>query len=348
MSKGPILVTGVTGFVGGYVALDLLDQGYDVRGTVRNPDRADVAHLRSAADKAGTRLELVAASLLDDDGWDAAVDGVTAVEHVASPAPKYRPMDEEEVIRPAVDGTRRVLQAAARAGVKRIALTSSVDAIRAGHNLSDGRELSEDVWSVVERAEPYAKSKTIAERAAWADAASLGIDLTVLNPSLILGPVQTATTNVSVDIIRQLLTGELSGLPRLGFAPVDVRDVATAHRVVLERPEAIGRRYVLSTEAIWLADIARVLAEEYNPKGYSVPTRAIPGWIVRLGARFDPTLRLALPLLNQPARNSSARARTELGWTTRETRTTILETAESLVAAGIVKPVATFIPSVPG
>lgn len=348
MSKSTVLVTGVSGFVGGHVARELLTHGYNVRGAIRDPGRTALDHLRVVADDAGTELHLVRASLLDDAGWDEAVDGVTAIAHVASPAPKYRPKDEQEVIRPAVEGTQRVLRAAGRSGVKRIVLTSSVDAVRSGHDLSDGRELNEDDWSIAERAEPYAKSKTLAERAAWAEAAALDLELTVLNPSLVLGPLLSADVNVSVEIVRQLLTGEFSGLPHLGFAPVDARDVAAAHRLALESDSAIGRRYILSTQALWLADIARVLAEEYNPKGYSVPTRAIPSWIVRLGARFNPTLRLALPLLDQPARNSSVRARTELGWTTRDVPTTFRETAESLIELKVVEPATTFTPSIPG
>lgn len=336
MSRPLALVTGVTGFLAGHCAIDLLDHGFDIRGTVRDLSRAPVDHLRAAAARTGGRLDLVMASLLDDAGWDAAVDGVTVVEHVASPAPKYRPKDEEELIRPAVDGTLRVLRAAGRAGVRRVALTSSVDAVRSGHDLSDGRERTEDDWSVVERCEPYAKSKTLAERAAWAEAERLGLELVALNPSLVLGPTHSPETNVSVDVVRQLLTRQLPALPRLGFAPVDARDVATAHRLALQVPAAAGRRYILSTEAVWLADIARILAQEYNPRGYRVPDRPIPSWAVRLGARINPIMRLALPLLDAPARTSSARARAELGWTTRDVRTTIVETAESLITTGAV------------
>lgn len=336
MSRPLALVTGVTGFLAGHCAIDLLDHGFDVRGTVRDLSRAPVDHLRVAAARTGGRLDLVEASLNDDAGWDAAVDGVAVVEHVASPAPKYRPKDEAELIRPAVDGTLRVLRAARRAGVRRVALTSSVDAVRSGHDLSDGRERTEDDWSVVDRCEPYAKSKTLAERSAWAEAERLGLELVTLNPSLVLGPTHSPKTNVSVDVVRQLLTRQLPALPRLGFAPVDARDVATAHRLALQTPQAAGRRYILATAPIWLADIAEILAQEYDPRGYRIPRRPIPSWAVRLGAHINPTMRLALPLLDTPARTSSARARAELGWTTRDVRTSIIDTAESLLATGTV------------
>lgn len=336
MPRPLVLVTGVTGYLAGHCAVDLLEHGYDVRGTVRDPRTASVDHLRAAAERTGGHLELVAASLLDDTGWDAAVDGVSAIEHVASPAPKQRPRNEDDVVRPAVDGTVRLLRAAGRASVKRVALTSSIDAVRSGHDLSDGRELTEADWSVVERCAPYAKSKTLAERAAWAEAGQQGLELAVLNPGLILGPVHGPAVNVSVEIVRQLLARELPALPRLGFAVVDARDVAAAHRLALENPRAAGRRYILSTPSLWLADIADMLAAEYDPRGFDVPTRSLPSWAVRLGALFNPTLRLARPLLDNPARTSSARARSELGWTSRDVRSTVLDTAESLIEAGVV------------
>jgi nucleoside-diphosphate-sugar epimerase len=336
MSRPVALVTGVTGFLAGHCAIDLLDHGFDVRGTVRDPSRAPVDHLHAAAARTGGRFDLVVTSLLDDAGWDMAVDGAEVVLHVASPAPKYRPACEEDLIRPAVEGTLRVLRAASYAGVQRVAVTSSVDAVRSGHDMSDGRELTEDDWSVVEHCQPYAKSKTLAERAAWTEAERLGLELVALNPGLILGPTHSPQASVSVEVVRQLLTRQLRALPRLGFAPVDVRDVAAAHRLALQLPHAAGRRYILATEAIWLADIARVLAQEFNPLGYRIPERPVPSWVVRLNARINPTLRPALPLLDAPARISSARARAELGWSTRDVPTTIIETAESLITTGAV------------
>lgn len=341
MDRNMVLVTGVTGFVGGYVAEELLTAGYDVRGVARDPGRAQVEHLHEAAQRAGTRFEVAAASLTSDAGWDAAAEGVRTVAHVASPAPKARPKDEDEVIRPAVDGTRRVLRAAARAGVCRVVVTSSIDAVRSGHDLRDGRVLDEDTWSIAERCEPYAKSKTLAERAAWELAGELDLELVTLLPGLVLGPVRGRNTNVSVDLIRQLMARELPALPHLGFTLVHVRDVAVAQRLALEVDAAAGRRYILATEAIWLADLARVLDEEYGPRGYRIPRRELPSWIVRLGARVNPTMRVALPLLDAPAATSSDSARAELGWSPRPAREAIVDAAESLIAADIVTPART-------
>ncbi|MEO8528666.1 MAG: NAD-dependent epimerase/dehydratase family protein [Pseudolysinimonas sp.] len=338
MARKTVLVTGVTGFLGGYVAEEFLAHGYDVRGTVRNADHPGVAELRDVAARIGGRFDVAVTSLLEDSGWDAAADGVFAVAHVASPAPKQRPRDPASLIRPAVEGTRRVLGAAARAGVARVVVTSSVDAVRSGHDLRDGRVLDEETWSVVSRSEPYAQSKTLAELAAWEVARDRDLELATLLPALVLGPIRRAETNVSVDVIRQLLAKELPALPRLGFAPVDVRDVALAHRLAIEVPAAAGRRYILASDPIWLGDIARVLDEEFGARGFDIPRRALPSAIVKIGARFVPTLRLAMPLLDAPAATSSERARSELEWTSRPAREAIMATAESLIALGVVAP----------
>jgi nucleoside-diphosphate-sugar epimerase len=332
-----VLVTGVTGFLGGHVASDLLAHGYDVRGTVRDPRTAAVAHLRAAAQRSGGRFDLAAADLLDDAGWDAAVAGVDLVAHVASPTPDGRVTDPESAyVRPAVEGTRRVLHAAARAGVARVALTSSIDAARAGHELADGRDRTEDDWAILHRADGYARSKALAERAAWGLAAEHGFELVTLLPGLILGPSYTVDTSVSVAVIRQILARELPGLPRMGIAPVDVRDVAAGHRLALETPAAAGRRYILAGEPIWLPEVARALRDALAPRGYRVPTRTLPSWLVRLAARVNPTLRVSLPYLDAPARTPATRARAELGWTARPWRETVADSAESFIALGAV------------
>ena len=176
---------------------------------------------------------------------------------------------------------------------------------------------------------PFVKSMTLAERAAWDAADALGLELVTLNPGLILGPIHGQPSTYRSTSSGQLLTRTIPALPQLGFTPVDARDVATAHRLALELPQPAGRRYILATESLWLADIARILAEEYNQRGYRVPQRPLPSWAIRFGARVNPSLQLALPMLDQPAATSSVRARTELGWQTRDVRSTILDTAES-------------------
>src|SRR5207302_4823624 len=218
--------------------------------------------------------------------------GCDYVVHVASPFPNETPKSEDELIRPAVDGTLRVLRAASGAGVKRVVLTSSIAAVSSGHR--DEAVRTEADWSVVDRGPAYAKSKTLAERAAWDFARESGIELVAVNPGMVLGPLRGRTVGTSAQVVRRLLTRDVPASPKLGFAPVDVRDVATAHRLALETPAAAGNRYILAGEHLWMRDIAAVLAEEYNPLGYRVPTGSLPTWVLRLLALADPSARPAL------------------------------------------------------
>lgn len=330
-----VLVTGATGFVAGHCIADLLAHGHSVRGTVRSlADPARVAHLRAL----GGDLELVEADLTDDRGWPAAAGGVDVVLHVASPFPATPPRDEDELVRPAVDGTLRVLRAGAAAGVRRVVLTSSVAAINSGHARGDHRLRTEADWSDVDGCSPYPKSKTLAEQAAWRFVADHPeLELVAINAGLVLGPLQHAGAGTSVSIVTRLLNREMPAVPRLGFAPVDVRDLATAHRLAMDSPLAAGNRYICAGDNVWLTELAALLAEEFNPRGFRVPTGTLPYWLMWTLARFDYSLRIGLEFANRPENVSAAKARTELGWRPRTLRESLVDTAHSLVEHGLAK-----------
>jgi len=339
VSKGTVLVTGATGFIAGHCVEELLRHGYAVRGTVRRLETADVTHLCEIADRTGGALELVEATLDDDAGWAAAVQGCVAVWHLASPNPPAAPRRVDDVVRPAVDGTRRVLAAAAAAGtVRRVVLTSSIDAVRHGHDPADRPVRTEADWSDERRSDPYPKSKVRAERAAWAFAAEKGLELVTVLPGLVLGPLQRRERTTSAEVVRLLLTHAMPAVPRLGFAVVDVRDVARAHRLAMESPGAPGNRYIVAGEHLWMGQIAAILADEYGPRGYRVPTRPMPRWLMWTVARFDRTIRLALGYVGVPALVSADKAARELGWTTRPAKESILDMADSMVRLGLVAP----------
>ncbi|HWM01375.1 MAG TPA: NAD-dependent epimerase/dehydratase family protein [Actinophytocola sp.] len=329
MSK--VLVTGATGFLAGHCVAELLEHGHSVRGTVRSlADPARFAHL-------GPDVELVEADLRDDRGWAAAAAGCDAVLHVASPFPDTPPRDERELIGPAVDGTLRVLRAAAAAGVRRVVLTSSIAAVSAGRRPGDDRVRTEADWSDVDRSPAYPKSKTLAERAAWRFVEEHPeLELVTLNPGMILGPVRNASASTSVAVVRRLLNREMPAVPKLGFAMVDVRDLATAHRLAMENPAAAGNRYICAGENRWLPDLAAMLAEEFNPRGHRVPTGRLPYWLMWTIARFDRGLRLGLDFANRPERVDASKAVRELGWRMRPVRESLVDTAESLLAHGVV------------
>ncbi|MEV6277518.1 aldehyde reductase [Nocardia sp. NPDC051832] len=337
-----VLVTGATGFVAGQVITELLEHGYAVRATVRDLSATGKrAHLAEAAARLGGDLEFAAADLDRETGWEAAVSGCAAVFHVASPFPAAPPDNENELITTAVEGTLRVLRAAAASGsVRRVVLTSSIAAITHGHDVHDVVRTEAD-WSVVEKSAAYQKSKTLAERAAWDFVAALPaaarFELVAVNPGMILGPVQSATaTSTSHEPVRLLLSGGVPGSPRVGWATVDVRDLAVLHRLALETPAAAGQRYVAAGEHVWMRDFGRTLAAEFGPRGYRVPTRVLPDLLVRAIALFDKTIRLTVPTLGIEERLSSEKARRELGWTMRPVRGSLLDTAESLIQHGVV------------
>ncbi|WAC91131.1 SDR family oxidoreductase [Mycobacterium sp. Aquia_213] len=332
MSKR-VLVTGGTGFVAGHVIQELLDHGYLVRATVR---RTTIAALPLC-------VEIVRADLDANDGWAEAVADCDYVLHVASPFPATAPDDEEELIRPAVNGTVRVLRAAAASGsVKRVVLTSSIAAITAGHDPRDPTVRTEADWAVVDGCPPYQKSKTLAERAAWDFVEGLPaaqrFQLVVVNPGWVLGPVGAGSVGTSVDLLRRLLVRDVPGPPRMAMAPVDVRDLAIGHRLAMEAPLAAGNRYILAGEEIWMPDAARILAAEFKYRGFRVPTRTVPSWVLRLSARFVRSLRIVPYFLDRHDRVSAAKAQRDLGWTMRPVRESIVDTATSLIERGIVVP----------
>jgi len=336
-----VLVTGASGFIAGHCVRELLENGYDVRGTVRSlPDRARLQHLHEIATGTGRELEVVEADLERDGGWDRAVAGCQAVWHVASPLPKKLPKHEDDLVRPAVEGTRRVLGACAEAGVQRVVLTSSLAAVLYGREHSGSKELTESDWSEPDVCEPYPKSKTLAERAAWDFVATLPaakrFDLAVINPGLVLGPLLDRDAGTSGEIVRRLLVRDMPACPELGWAVVDVRDVALAHRLAMETPAAAGQRYCCAGDHVWMREMAAMLAEEFGPRGYRVPTGRLPYWLLWLIARFDPTIRMTLKSVGNKELISNAKIRTELGMRFRPVRETLVDMAESMIALGVV------------
>jgi nucleoside-diphosphate-sugar epimerase len=331
-----VLVTGATGFIAGHCIEELLRHGYTVRGTVRDKATADVAHLHKIAQDTSGSLELARATLDDDKGWPEAMHGCDYVWHLASPVPSRLPRHEDELIRPAVDGTLRVLRAAVLTStVRRVVMTSSTDAI-VHRNEGPSRLSTEADWSDPEDLAPYPKSKLRAERTAWDFAATHPVELVTINPGLVLGPLHRKQQATSMEVIRLLLARKLPAVPKLSFAPVDVRDIAAAHRLAMETPAAAGQRYICASPAMWMGDIAAVLADEFGPDGYRIPTRPLPYWLMWASARFDKTIRLALSYYGVPVLVSADKAKQELGWIPRPARESIVAAAESLIHHGIV------------
>jgi dihydroflavonol-4-reductase len=328
-----VAVTGATGFVGVHCIANLLGRGYDVRGTIRSQARAgDVEAMlqRSRTERAGS-LRLLEADLTSDAGWNDVMEGCNYVLHVASPFPAQKPEDPEELIRPARDGTLRVLRASIAAGVKRVVLTSSVAAVSYGHKV-EGRPYDERDWTNLSspEADPYTQSKTLAELAAW-DLIAQGntaMELTTIAPVGIYGPVLGEPLSTSISLIRYLLAGYMPVVPRIYFGVVDIRDLADLHVRAMLSDQAAGERFIATAggdfSILELADILREAFPDFRdrlPTGTMPDEQAPPLMAPQIGIRRDTT---------------SDKAKRLLDWHPRSTQEAIIATAQSLIDLGLV------------
>lgn len=351
-----VLVTGVTGYVGAHVAQQLLLHGYEVRGTVRdasNNDKMDKLKqqiTKGLPEENLPKLEFVEADLLKEDSWPAVVAGCQYVCHVASPFPLLIPNDPDSIIKPAVDGTLAVLKASAADGnVKRVVLTSSLAAVHDVKAL-DGKEdpdkkYNEDDWVDPDKVEAYSKSKILAERAAHKFIADLPqeegkrkLELVVINPSYVLGPMITDSLSTSLLGIKRLLDKSTPLVPKFNMAVCDVRDVALAHVKALESPEHVGKRYLIVSECKWMRDIARIIQKEFKPLGYFVPTMNVPSTLVWLGSFIDKSTAMVAARLDKEFKLDNKRMVEDLKITPTDIEKTIIDTCHSLIEREIVKP----------
>jgi len=337
-----VLVTGASGFIGKHCVLQLLEQGYKVRGTLRNLDREK--HLRevfSQHTQASDHLEFVQTDLLKDDGWGEALSECEYVLHVASPFPDEMPENEEDLMRPAVDGTLRVLKAASTANVKRVVLTSSDAAIHGGHR-EKVHEFNENDWSDLRgNIDAYTKSKTLAEQAAWEyvknQDAHQPLELAVINPSFVMGPLlDGAALGTSAKFIKDFLSGTYPGTARISMTIVDVRDVAAAHLAAMRYSKATGNRYICASELIWLTDVAKLLNQNFAERGYKVSTLQFPDWLVKFYAFFDKSVKGEVPNLGREFSVSNKKIKDELGIQFRSAKEAIIAMAESLLLLGVI------------
>lgn len=264
-----VCVTGAGGFIASWIVKLLLDRGYTVHGTVRNLDEAKYKHLR-AMEGASERLVLCKVDLLDLDALREAIKGCDGVFHTASPVTD----DPELMVQPAVEGTRNVISVAAEAGVRRVVFTSSVGAMTMDPKRSDDVIVDESCWSDLEFCKQtknwYCYGKAVAEQAAWELAGELGVDLVVVNPVLVVGPLLQATVNASVTHVLKYLDGSAKTYANAVQAYVHVRDVADAHIRVYEASAAAGR-YLCAESVLHREDLVRILSKLFPE--YSVPTR---------------------------------------------------------------------------
>ncbi len=340
MPKQRVLVTGGSGYIAVFILVRLLNEGWRVRTTVRRLDRApEVRAMVTEGGADASELEFVEADLLSDDGWTAAAADCVFVLHVASPFPEGVPKNADELILPAREGTLRVLRAAREAGVKRVVLTSSFAAVGYGHPAKIA--FTEADWTDADApgVSPYARSKTLAERAAWDFVKHEGgLELVTVNPVVVVGPVLGAHLSTSVQLIRRMLQGALPGLPKLGMGLVDVRDVADLHLRAMTAPEAAGQRFLaIAGPFLSLRGIAMALKDRLGADARKVPTFEVPNWVVRLVALFDRLAAQGVPELGRQRQADAGKARSVLGWSPRSVEEALADTGRSLKEHGFLE-----------
>jgi dihydroflavonol-4-reductase len=335
MTKPTILVSGISGFIAKHCAVEMLRAGYGVRGTVRSVKRVDEVRASIAKHADVSRLEFAQADLESDAGWQDAVAGCAHVLHVASPFPPEQPRDEQDLIRPAVQGTLRVLKVASAAGVQRFVQTSSMVAVMYGHPHDRTAPFTEADWTVLDAPglTAYAKSKALAEKAGreFMKQDRSGMGYSTVNPGLVLGPALDSDIGTSAGIIRLFLKGKYPGTPRLKIPVVDVRDVAKMHRLAIEKDVPSGGRYIAADECLWLIEIARAIRDGLGEAARKVPNRELPDWLVRIVALFDGGARQAVPDLGKDFRVDNSQTRHALGMDFIPAREAAVALARSLI-----------------
>ncbi|MEL6684203.1 MAG: aldehyde reductase [Pseudomonadota bacterium] len=333
-----VLLTGASGYIAKHIALQLLEAGYHVRGTVRSIERGQEVtaavrpHLTDSSDL-DSRLTFAALDLSHDTGWDDAMNGVDVLMHTASPFPLTQPKDEDDLIRPAVDGALRAVRAAHQAGITRVIFTSSTVAI-SGSALPPG-DTAFDETNWTDPADPdvsaYGRSKTLAERAAWnfiRDEAPQ-MQLTVINPGFVLGAPLDQNFGTSIQVIERLLRGKDPMVPNIGFGTVDVQDVAEMHVRVIDKPETYGQRIMTVDSFISFQELATAIKSAYPDR--KIATRIAPDFLIRLLGWFDPAIKSIIPSLGRVDKMDNARAIATLGRGMRQARKAAVSSAAYLI-----------------
>ena len=303
-----VLVTGASGFIAEHCIIELLKNGYSVKGSLRSMNREQEVRDAVKTETDDTKLEFCKLDLLEDDGWEDAMWDCDYLMHVASPFVIEDPKDENELIKPAKEGTLRALNAAKKAGIKRVVLTSSVAAVNS-HMMSGISDHT--TWTDINSkyVTPYQKSKTIAEKAAWDfynnQDNSNKMELAVINPGGVMGPqLGNDLGGASTQIVSQLISGKFPMIPALSFPFIDVRDVAILHLKAMTTPDADGKRFIAAhSKPTWMYEVAEVL----SAAGYEkIKLKKAPSFMLKLIGLFDNKTKSLVPMLDKyvPCDNS--------------------------------------------
>ncbi|MDR2275020.1 MAG: aldehyde reductase [Sphingobacterium sp.] len=335
MDAKKVLLTGISGFLGSHTAIQLLEKGYHVRGTLRNLER--VSSIKDVIAKHTPfvdHLSFVEADLCTGNIWNDLMMDIDYVQHIASPFPRELPKHEDELILPAKEGILHILKAAALHKVKRVVFTSSGAAVVYGKTKEQLQHvMDESVWTDINYAKdlaPYFKSKTIAEATAWEFMKTnpSTMEFVTVLPGAILGPVLEKDFGTSANIVIKLMDGSMPAVPQIGFEIIDVRSVADALIKAMETPCATNNRYLISSGFLMLKDIGQILKKAYPAN--KIPTKELPNFIVKLFSKFDSSLQPIMIDLGVKRRVNANKAKNELNWQPIALEEAVLSCAKSL------------------
>ena len=332
-----VLVTGATGFIGLHCIDQLLNQGYAVNGSLRSPKRKDeIINALKSNNTPTENLNLFIFNLNEDDGWDKGMQGCDYLLHVASPISVHA-HDEDFFVKPAVAGVKRAFKFAKKHNIKKVVLTSSVAAII---ETNEGKEYFDETdWSDPKSAgiSHYAKSKTLAEKAAWdfIKEHENPFELAVINPALVTGPSLTMDLGESNKSIEMVVTGKMPVAIPMQFGYVDVRDVATAHILAMQSASSNGERFALSEKDLSYKDIAKLLKDNGFKKA---PSISVPVWLAKFLANFNKELKITVPFMGKVrSLSKTSKAKDVLGWNPRPAEESILDIANQIKEMGLIK-----------
>ena len=332
-----VLVTGISGFIASHVAAGLLNQGYAVRGTVRNKVKGErIIEALASTGVDTSNLELVETDLGKDAGWKAAVKDCRFVQHIASPFPLEAPSNREALVPEARAGAMRVVEQALGEGAERVIMTSSMVAMmgqagRRGKMLVKESDWADPDWRPLTA---YPVSKTRAERAVWDYAKSQNVTerLTTVCPGLVFGPDTYDNGGASLTIIKGLFGGQYPAMPRIAYPIIDVRDCASIHIKAMTSPKVGGRRLMAASNTLWISEVSAILRKAYP--NVKLPSREMPNWLVKIAGAFDQSIKSIVPDVGIFHEADAGYVSSLTGVMPRPAKEAVLAAAESLIKIG--------------
>ena len=336
-----VLLTGISGWIAKHTAIELLNKGYEVLGTVRNNNLIDQTRQTIGKYAPIEKLSFVELDLLKDEGWNEAAKGCKYIFHIASPFPIKVSRNREVLLPVAVDGTIRVLNAGLNAGVEQIIKTSSIVAMFRKPNRTNPYTFGENDWTDenwTQGVNDYFLSKTKAEKAAWELMESKGLKnkLTTICPGGVFGDALDKKGGTSIEYVRQFMAGKFPGAPKFAVLISDVRDVAKAHVACIENTKVGGRRLIVGKEVKKLVELSQLMAEAMPEYARKLPKKELPNFMVKLISYIDSSAKTMIPDLGIMMQTDPTYAEKLLGFEFKAAKHCIAENAKSVVRLGLV------------